>query len=179
MSRLLLLRQKLNITQEELSEKSGVSVRTIQRIEAGAIPKGYTLKTLARALGINESELLDDKESAPTDNRKWLKIINISSLLFVLIPPLNIIAPLVIMYARKNFSPIARQIVSIQIMMTLLAILLYLTILTLNDWFHIRSKFILLIPLGWILLNCIIILRNAAEIDKNDNLRIRFNFSII
>jgi len=46
MSRLLEFREKLNLTQEELSEKSGVSVRTIQRIEAGKEPRGYTLKTL-------------------------------------------------------------------------------------------------------------------------------------
>lgn len=34
------------MTQEELAEKSGVSVRTIQRIEAGTQPKGYTLNSI-------------------------------------------------------------------------------------------------------------------------------------
>lgn len=179
MSKLLVVRQKLNITQEELSEKSGISVRTIQRIEAGTVPKGYTLKALAEALGIQESELLDDREAIPTYNRKWLKIINLSSLLFVLVPPLNVVAPLVIMYLKKQFTPIARQIVSIQIVMTLVAVLLFLTIITLNDWFSIRSKFTLLMPLAWILLNTIIILRNAAQIDKNNALRIYMNFSIV
>jgi transcriptional regulator with XRE-family HTH domain len=179
MSKLLSIRQKLNITQEELSEKSGISVRTIQRIEAGTIPKGYTLKTLAAALGINESELLDGMEATPLDDRKWLKIINLSSLLFVLIPPLNIAAPLLLMYTKKQFTPITRQIVSLQIVMTLLAIVLLLIVLVLNDWFSVRSKFMLLIPLTWILLNCIIILRNAAQIDKSNALRIYMNFSII
>ena len=43
-----------NLTQEELSEKSKISVRTIQRIEAGTEPKGHTLRALAQALDIEE-----------------------------------------------------------------------------------------------------------------------------
>lgn len=179
MSKLLTVRQKLNITQEELSEKSGISVRTIQRIEAGTVPKGYTLKTLAIALGIHESELLDVTEAVPAENSNWLKIINLSSLLFVIVPPLNIVVPLLIMYTKKQFTPNTRQIVSIQIVMTLLAAFLFLTIIVLNDWFEIRSKFTLLIPMAWVLINCLIILRNAAEINKTNTLRIHMNFSII
>nr|MBC7611596.1 helix-turn-helix transcriptional regulator [Pseudopedobacter sp.] len=44
MSKLKRIREQQNLTQEELSEKSAVSVRTIQRIEAGKDPKGYTLR---------------------------------------------------------------------------------------------------------------------------------------
>ena len=57
MSKLVEHRDKLNLTQEELSKKSGISVRTIQRIESGIEPKGYTLKALAKSLNIKESEL--------------------------------------------------------------------------------------------------------------------------
>ena len=39
MSILLELREKLNLTQEELAKKANISVRTIQRIEAGTKPK--------------------------------------------------------------------------------------------------------------------------------------------
>ena len=52
------LREERNLTQAELAEKSGLSLRTIQRIEAGTEPKGYTLKTLASSLNVSESELL-------------------------------------------------------------------------------------------------------------------------
>mgnify|MGYP003598873837 CR=1 FL=1 len=48
----------MNLTQEELAEKSGISVRTIQRIESGTKPKGYTLKALAAALGISEKRFV-------------------------------------------------------------------------------------------------------------------------
>ncbi|WP_353127989.1 helix-turn-helix domain-containing protein [Parapedobacter pyrenivorans] len=50
--RLTALRKAKNLTQEELVEKSRVSVRTIQRIEAGEVlPRVYTVKILLAALG--------------------------------------------------------------------------------------------------------------------------------
>jgi len=50
--RLTALRKKRNLTQEELVEKSYVSVRTIQRIEAGEVmPRISTVKILLKALG--------------------------------------------------------------------------------------------------------------------------------
>lgn len=50
--RLTALRKAKNLTQEELVEKSNVSVRTIQRIEAGdVLPRMYTVKVLLAALG--------------------------------------------------------------------------------------------------------------------------------
>jgi transcriptional regulator with XRE-family HTH domain len=49
---LIALRKKQNLTQEELVEKSHVSVRTIQRIEAGEVlPRASTIKILLTALG--------------------------------------------------------------------------------------------------------------------------------
>ncbi len=50
--RLTALRKERNLTQEELVEKSHVSVRTIQRIEAGEVlPRMSTVKILLETLG--------------------------------------------------------------------------------------------------------------------------------
>lgn len=50
--RLIALRKEKNLTQEELVEKSHVSVRTIQRIESGEVmPRLSTVKILWEALG--------------------------------------------------------------------------------------------------------------------------------
>src|SRR5689334_7718819 len=50
--RLTALRKARNLTQEELVEKNHVSVRTIQRIEAGEVlPRMSTVKILLEALG--------------------------------------------------------------------------------------------------------------------------------
>ncbi len=53
------LRKEKNLTQEELVEKSHVSVRTIQRIEAGEVlPRMSTVKILLAALGQNPEQFL-------------------------------------------------------------------------------------------------------------------------
>jgi transcriptional regulator with XRE-family HTH domain len=179
MSRLLTIRQKLNLTQEDLFERSGISVRTIQRIEAGTSPKGYTLKALAKGLGINEDELIEREAAITSENIKWLKLINLSALPFMLVPPLNIAAPLLIMFVKKQFTPVTRRIVTIQIVWTLIAIVLLLTIIILNDVFAVRGKYMMLVPFIWVLINTFIILRNAAEIVKNKTLRIGMSFSLI
>ena len=47
------------LTQKELSEKSRISIRSIQRIENGElIPRTYTIKTLAETLGLSFDEFL-------------------------------------------------------------------------------------------------------------------------
>jgi len=117
MSRLKTFREQQNLTQEELSQKSGISTRTIQRIETGIEPKGYTLRALAKALDINENELrFNDSIQEISDtikdqivnkeegciNYSFLKLINLSSIPFIIIPPLNIIVPLVLMLTMKQ-----------------------------------------------------------------------------
>ena len=48
------LRKEKGLTQEELIEKCNVSIRTIQRIEAGEVtPRSYTLKAIFEALDYN------------------------------------------------------------------------------------------------------------------------------
>lgn len=50
--KILDLRKQSGLTQEELVEKCNISVRTIQRIEAGEVtPRYYTVKTILAALG--------------------------------------------------------------------------------------------------------------------------------
>lgn len=48
------------LTQKELSERSNVSIRSIQRIENGDIvPRSHTLKTLAEILGLSFEAFMD------------------------------------------------------------------------------------------------------------------------
>jgi transcriptional regulator with XRE-family HTH domain len=176
MSRLLFLRLELNLTQEELCEKSGVSVRTIQRIEAGTPPKGYTLKALAKGLGISEAELVDKTEIAVPADMKWIKLINLSALPFMFLPPLNVAVPLLLMFSKKLFTPLTRELVTIQILWSLIAGGLFLTVIILNDWWGITSKYMMLVPVVWLAINLYIVLRNAAEIVKHNALRIRVGF---
>jgi len=165
MANVLLLREKLNLTQDELSEQSGVSVRTIQRIEAGQVPSGYTLKALAKSLGVSEAELRDTPANQ-SENLKWIKLINLSSLLFLILPPLNLFVPLIIILAKKQNSPATRQLVSIQIIWTLIAILFLVFVLMLNDWYGVPSSQTMLLPLAWLIGNTTNILTNAVKINN-------------
>jgi len=183
------IREQQNLTQEELSEKSGISVRTIQRIEAGTLPKGYTLKTLAKVLEIPESELLDKKtktetagdekaeikqESVAIDYSK-IKLVNLSSLLFVVLPPLNILVPLLLASILKQKNPLVKQIVSVQILWTILAPIVFM----LGIFLKLGGKFTLGLMICIVLSNLFIVLRNAAEIDRHQTLYFKLKFNIL
>ncbi|MBQ4805177.1 helix-turn-helix transcriptional regulator [Aquimarina sp. MMG015] len=61
------LRKSKGLTQEELVEQCNISVRTIQRIEAGEVtPRSYTIKTILSALDY-------DLEKIQTENSKVAK----------------------------------------------------------------------------------------------------------
>ena len=179
MSSLKKIREKLNITQEELAEKSGVSVRTIQRIEAGTEPKGYTLKSLAKALEIEENSLLLEQDETIESDLGVLKLINFSALPFTVIPPLNIIVPLIIMFVKKEFNAITKQLVTIQIVWTILAVIIFMAASFLKNWLDLNSKSILVVMIFLLLSNLFIVIRNAFEIDKNGKLFFQLKFSII
>ncbi|MDH5368024.1 MAG: helix-turn-helix domain-containing protein [Cyclobacteriaceae bacterium] len=179
MSKLIEFRERLNLTQEELSSRSGVSVRTIQRVEAGIEPKGHTLKALAKALEVNESKLLIREKVTTEYNYTFIKLINLSSLFVTYIPPLNIVVPLIIMFALKQFNPLTKQIISVQILWTILSFIIFMLSAFAKNWFSIGNKLTLIVMVLLVLSNVYIILRNTAEIDKNKKLHINLNFSII
>lgn len=179
MSKLKKNREKLNLTQEELSEQSKISIRTIQRIESGNEPKGQTLKLLAKALGIKENELLEEVETKSENNSAIIKIINLSSLPFTICPLANIIVPLVIIFAKKQFNPLTKQIVSLQISWLIFSVIIFMLSSFVKNWFSLGNKFILIVMTLLVLSNIFIILRNALEIDKKGKLFFRLNFSLI
>ncbi|WP_374364877.1 helix-turn-helix domain-containing protein [Cloacibacterium sp.] len=82
MSKLKQIREQQNLTQEELAEKSGISVRTIQRIESGTEPKGHTLKALSKSLEISQNELLnfesENLDELPTEKNRTRRISRLS-----------------------------------------------------------------------------------------------------
>ncbi len=62
-------------TQEELSEASGLSLRTIQRAEKAGLVSNSTLKSLAAVFSINASDLIETtpESPAPPARRKWIQ----------------------------------------------------------------------------------------------------------
>ena len=190
MSQLKKIREEKNLTQEELAEKSGLSVRTIQRIEAGTEPKGYTLKTLASTLDISEKDLLISNnltgeieveepilitEKEEIFNSGLIKMINLSSLPFAWFPIANFLPPLLIMIFAKEKSPIVKQIISLQIFLAIISPIIFLIVAFLK----LGSASVMITLVGLTLINVFLILRNAYEIDKKQKLCYRLNFNII
>lgn len=80
--RLKELRTGLNISQKELSEKTGLTLRTIQRIENNEVkPSLYSLKAISDALELASSELLNTSDTKPYEFNVNLKITDMNQLL--------------------------------------------------------------------------------------------------
>ncbi len=85
------------------------------------------------------------------------------------------------MFAKKQFNPITKQIISLQIIWLILSIIFFLLIAIFEKGFFFADEIdlVLVFMIFAILSNIFMILRNAAEIDKNQTLYIKLNFSII
>ncbi|MFC7670020.1 helix-turn-helix domain-containing protein [Hymenobacter humi] len=65
-ARILALRKSKGYSQELLAEQSGVSLRTIQRVEQGeTVPRGHTMQALATALDVPLEALRAVAEDEP------------------------------------------------------------------------------------------------------------------
>ena len=71
--KIITLRQRRGLSQNELREKLGVSRQTISKWENGQVlPDAYNLKALAKILDISVDDLLSDEELNidKTDHKK-------------------------------------------------------------------------------------------------------------
>jgi transcriptional regulator with XRE-family HTH domain len=136
------LRIRRGWTQEELADKAGVTVRTIQRIETGATqPRLYTLKALAEVLGTEVECLLltvspaidcnaaaiaatpPSTGSAPDPvvvRQDNLYLLNLSSFLYLVIPFIHALLPYKIWQRHRStlYVP-GRRIVLFQLKWTI------------------------------------------------------------
>ncbi|MEO6675411.1 MAG: DUF4870 domain-containing protein [Ginsengibacter sp.] len=113
------------LSQDGLAETSGISIRTIQRIEEGkSIGSAYTLNALSSALNINSTDLIIQVSPNPLpDSHKTnhLKILNLSAIVVLLIPLANVILPAFIFWKNKDdekIKSLGSKIVSFQIFWT-------------------------------------------------------------
>lgn len=111
------IRSRKGMSQEVLAENSGLSLRTIQRIENGETePRGDTLKRLSNALEVNPDEIMD---WAFREDDNYLAAMNLSALSFLLFPLLGIIIPLIMWISKKDrikkINRVAKEILNFQI----------------------------------------------------------------
>lgn len=121
------LRNRKGLSQEFLAEESGLSLRTIQRIENNeTVPRGGTLKRLAIALNTSPDEIIDWKIQ---EDKNYLTLMNLSAFGFLLFPLLGIIIPLAMWMSQKdklkNANELGKSILNFQISWTLFLFLSY------------------------------------------------------
>jgi transcriptional regulator with XRE-family HTH domain len=80
--RLKEIRTSLNISQKELSEQTGLTLRTIQRIENNEVkPSLYSVKVLGEVLKTDFSKLVKTSEIKPYEFNVNLKITDMNQFL--------------------------------------------------------------------------------------------------
>lgn len=117
------LRKSKGLSQEALAENAGINLRTLQRIETGnAIPRGETLRLLARALDVSVQELsvfVDESPVVMDEDPGFLKLMNLSALTMWFIPFGNILVPLVFWILKRNkingVAELGKRIINTQI----------------------------------------------------------------
>jgi transcriptional regulator with XRE-family HTH domain len=71
------IRKHKGYSQQRLAEKSGLSLRTVQRVENGETqPRGDTLIRLTDALDVNPNEIMEWKKK---EDKTYLSILNLSA----------------------------------------------------------------------------------------------------
>lgn len=126
------LRGRKGYSQDELSQVSQLSLRTIQRIESGETePRGDTVKRLANALGVTPDELIDWTEQ---EDNSYLAIMNLSALSFIAFPLLGVIIPFALWVLKKDkiryVSDIGKSLINFQITWCITIFIVYILIFT-------------------------------------------------
>jgi transcriptional regulator with XRE-family HTH domain len=179
MNKILFYRQKLNFTQTELSEKSGLSLRTIQRIESGNIPKNHTLKAIAKVFEIDIDELREKQEFEEDENLKFylvsIKFLNISALLFLIIPFGNLIFPILLWYRNRKdtlVNKVGLQIINIQIIWTIILCASLVLSPLIQKMLLLKFSLLLVVFFIMAILNIYTILINTISISRDLKLKI-------
>ena len=142
-ARITALRKNQGLSQEALAEQSGVSLRTIQRVEQGdTVPRGHTVQALATALGVSLADLRLPSETGPeaaltvpisvpepptsatatalSTDPDFLQWLNLSTLCFLVLPLLNLVVPWWLWRTRRrriaHVAELGRRVLGFQIL---------------------------------------------------------------
>ncbi|WGQ10063.1 helix-turn-helix domain-containing protein [Pedobacter gandavensis] len=123
-SKLALYRRKKGMTQEHLAELSGVTTRTIQRIEKGSVvPHIQTLKILADCLEI-DPELLMDEPEGTANTASITPLFHLLALIGLSLPVLNILLPFLLWLLKREenqeYNHQGKQVLNFQLSMSML-----------------------------------------------------------
>ena len=127
--KILELRKRKGLTQEELSDLAKINLRTLQRIEKGETePLGNTMKRLCEILEINLEDILDYGKK---DDKHFLIFFHLSVLSFLIIPLGNIIIPAILWLTKRekviDLNERGADLLNFQILWTILIFISFIT----------------------------------------------------
>lgn len=178
------IRKRSGISQELLAENSGLSLRTIQRIENGETqPTGESIKRLSSALNVTPNELIDWQ--IIKDNNVLL-LLNLSQLGFMAFPMLGILIPLIIWTSKKDkikdVDRVGKSILNFQISWTLLLFFMILGVFIgdkLELPFNVSFAGVLLSIGGMYLINFIIVIYNTLRYHSGKSIKYKPAFPFL
>ncbi|WP_130736351.1 helix-turn-helix domain-containing protein [Flavobacterium sp. J27] len=179
MNRVKFLREQQKMTQTELAEQSGVSLRTIQRIEAGSSLKGFSLKAIAHALKTEPKNLLFS--SKVIKNTIQAKAINLSVLSGLIIPFGEIIFPLILTAKTKDpkVKSIGKEIIEVQVLLNAFFSIMFLLSPFVQHYLLPRVPVFLFFLVLFLVLKIVFVVLNGKSLNQNEELTIRFKNSYL
>lgn len=169
------LREKLGTTQVDLAEKTGLSLRTIQRLETiNKASKGNSLIVLSDAFGLTPAELQGQFQNLNQTQRSEtlsIKLINLSALACVGIPFGNLIVPIILWNSKREskvINEVGKKIINFQILWTIMLSILLIVSPFINQFFLPSKPLILIVLVLAFLANLLVITRTAISIQRND-----------
>jgi len=165
-------RTRKGMSQEVLAEKSGISHRTVQRIENGeSNPTGDTLQRLSAALGINPDELID---WTIKEDRGYLVFLNLSALSFIIFPILGILVPFIMWTSQKDkikdVNKVGGALINFQVNWLILLVFIPVSLFLLSKIELLESvsfRTLFIIVAAMYLLNIIFITINTIRLNNN------------
>lgn len=172
-SKVKLLREQKNLTQTELAEKSGLSLRTIQRIESGQSLKGFTLKAIAQTLETEPENLFSQEEKDIQIDRA--KLINFSALAGLIIPFGGIIFPAILTYRTQDSvnRELGKSVIGVQIILAFVISVFLILSPFIQHWFSIRFPLFLVPLMAFIILKLWIVIKNGISLNQTNQLSIK------
>ncbi|MEL7121793.1 MAG: helix-turn-helix transcriptional regulator [Bacteroidota bacterium] len=124
-------RQEKQLSQDELAEAAGVSLRTIQRIEKGEVtPRPFTLRSILSVLDVSIDDLNEQTTSSPAaiDRIKFNRFILLNLLIFFL--PILFLIPIYLFWRRQKWTDtkirgLTVKVLSFQIIWTVISFILW------------------------------------------------------
>lgn len=138
-ARNLVYHRKLKgLTQKDLSNKTNVAVRTIQRIEKGETePHLQTVKLIAAALEIEVDVLMPlDDPKEENIQKKWLLLFHTTPFIGFVLPLFNIFIPLFLWIHKRDDNKLyyehGRKVINFQITMVIAVIISFISLVTIE-----------------------------------------------